>query len=115
MEVYQNYIYLFICECLLEQFEKSNAVTFSNYCNLLLYSIRDKKFSSVELMNMKNLIDRLVMVFALNDVEINYYINTFLDEKRYLKLEKGVRVSKSVYPFSSKLIKWSNSDLVRFI
>lgn len=94
MNKYDNHIYLIICEISIDLFGKSKCTTFSGYCGLMAQAINSDTLSITQKKHIGLIFDILYKIFGLGSKETAVYINEFFMDKKFLKLEKVIMLTK---------------------
>jgi len=100
MSVYNNLVYLSICDAAYDRFKKTNFLTFSNYCKNLSTSIALKNLSYKEQQDLYYIIDTIDKTYCMGHDETNQYIKDFLNLDNIFDYERCVRFEEEYYPNS---------------
>lgn len=100
MNIYNNLVYLTICEAAYQRFKASNFLTFSSYCRNLSTSLALKNISYKEHQDLFHIINETDKVFCMSKEETNKYILDFLELENITDYERCVRLDEEYYPNS---------------
>lgn len=104
--IYDNYVYMAICETTLFMYKQSNFSTHSGYCRTFKSSLNDMKgdISNLSLGNYIKIIEIISVletVFSMDSKTMGEYIMDYFNEEKYLIFEKPVSAIKVFFPNSS--------------
>lgn len=79
MNKLESYIYLTICEVVLEEYKKTNFTTFTSFCFSLGYSLSHNNLSSREKTCIIKIVDLLDILYSMDTETTGLYISEFFD------------------------------------
>lgn len=103
LEKYRNHVYLTICEFSLNDFNKTNFTTYSNYCMVMNSSLKDGNLSRRERKNIVNLVGIINSIYCMGEKETMEYIVDYFSSNRCCDFEKVVIMMKKCFPYSSNI------------
>ena len=77
MVVYENYIYLTICEVSFNSFKTTRFSTYLNYCKSIKQSINSNDLTKKEMFDINEIFDNLDKIYSLSYNDIGKYILNF--------------------------------------
>lgn len=104
--IYDNYVYMAICETTLHMHKKSNFPTHLGYCKTFKFSLFEMKGDVSNLkysdyISIFEIISVLETVFSMDSKTMGGYIMDYFNEEKYLIFEKPVLAMKVFFPNSS--------------
>ena len=100
MNVYDNYVYLTICEVSLPMVNKKLYSTYGGFCRCLAWSIEHQLLSTTEKNMIYKIFSTLKTIYGMSDKEIGKYINEYFTKGLHVHFEKSVRLTKEYFPFT---------------
>lgn len=104
--IYDNYVYMTICEVTLHMYKQSNFSTHLGFCRVFKSSLVDykrdvSKLNYGEYIKIYEIIKVLEIVFSMDTETMGGYIMDYFNEEKYLIFEKPVLAMKVFFPNSS--------------
>lgn len=102
MVVYENYIYLTICEVSFNSFKTTRFSTYLNYCKSIKQSINSNDLTKKEMFDINEIFDNLDKIYSLSYNDIGKYILNFfsLHDDKIIDFQKIIMLTKEYYPFT---------------
>lgn len=98
--IFDNYVFLTICEITYETFKDSGFSTHANYCRTLGSSLNDNVLLKKEKRTILAIMDELEALFSMTHEESSMYIVRYFNEGQYNNFETSVRLTKECFPLS---------------
>jgi hypothetical protein len=103
-KIYDNYVYMTICDVTLSMYKKTGYTTHLNFCKTLKASFMDTTNFGVykyqnELINL--ITSALERIYCMDDETMGNYIIDYFNEEKYLIFESLVLTEKHFFPNST--------------
>ena len=101
-KIYDNYVYMAICEATLEMYKITKFPTHFGYCRTIKLCLMDERISVQDnYKKIKNVILALENLFSMDPKIMGEYIMDYFIQEKFLIFEKPVLAMKAFYPNSS--------------
>jgi hypothetical protein len=97
MDPLKNYIFYSICEKSYELFEKSNYMTYINFCNGIKNSIEMDSLDFEDSNKIIYIFDYLKEIYGLEYEDSGEYVKMFFVKEKYRDFEYPVRIIKEYF------------------
>jgi len=99
---FENYVYLSICEMLVNTIHETKCTDLYGYCNSIKYDLDNnaegvKSFRYMALYS--NIYEYLKLIYDLDESECGYYLYKFINDNRYKDFEKSIMVLKKYFGY----------------
>lgn len=100
MNVYDNFVYLTICEISLPMMKRTNYSTYGAYCRGVGWGIKHGVLSGKEKDDIATIFGRLNLIFGMSNDETADYIDKYFSLDMFKNYERSVRLTKEYFPFT---------------